>query len=80
MLWLCRRPEATALIRSLAWEPPCATGVALQQKNRTPGLTWDGAAGHISLGWVREPSLGPKRLVLRVLVSSAADGEIVSIQ
>ena len=28
LLWLWRRPVATALIRPLAWEPPCAAGAA----------------------------------------------------
>jgi len=31
LLWLWRRPGATALIRPLAWEPPYATGVALEK-------------------------------------------------
>ena len=31
LLWLWHRPEATALIQSLAWEPPCAEGVALKR-------------------------------------------------
>ena len=30
ILWLWRRPAATALIRPLAWEPPYATGAALK--------------------------------------------------
>ena len=30
MLWLWRRPAATALIRTLPWEPPYATGTALK--------------------------------------------------
>ena len=30
LLWLWRRPEATALIQPLAWEPPYALGVALK--------------------------------------------------
>ena len=30
LLWLRRRPVATALIRSLAWEPPYAMGAALK--------------------------------------------------
>ena len=29
LLWLWRRPVATAPIRSLAWEPPYAAGAAL---------------------------------------------------
>ena len=31
LLWLWRRLAATALIGSLAWEPPCATGAALKK-------------------------------------------------
>ena len=31
LLWLWRSPAATALIRSLAWEPPCAVGAALEK-------------------------------------------------
>ena len=30
LLWLWRRPAATALIRPLAWEPPHAAGAALK--------------------------------------------------
>ena len=29
LLWLWRRPGATALMRPLAWEPPYATGAAV---------------------------------------------------
>ena len=40
LLWPWRRPAATALIRPLAWEPPYATGVALEkaksQKKKEP--------------------------------------------
>ena len=32
LLWLWRRPAATALNGPLAWEPPYATGVALKDK------------------------------------------------
>ena len=31
LLWLWCRLEATAPIRPLAWEPPCAAGVALEE-------------------------------------------------
>ena len=31
-MWLWCRPAATALIQSLAWELPCAAGVALKKK------------------------------------------------
>ena len=34
LLWLWRRPAAIALIRPLAWEPPYATGVALEKAKR----------------------------------------------
>ena len=34
LLWLWRRPAATALIRPLAWEPPYAAGVALEKAKR----------------------------------------------
>ena len=30
LLWLLHRPEATAPIRPLVWEPPYAAGVALK--------------------------------------------------
>ena len=40
LLWLKCRPEATALMGPLAWEPPYAAGVALkktkQQKQKHP--------------------------------------------
>ena len=31
LLWLWGRPAAAALIRPLAWEPPCAAGAALKK-------------------------------------------------
>ena len=34
LLWLWRRPAATALIRPLAWESACATGLALRRKKK----------------------------------------------
>jgi len=34
LLWLWCRPAATALIPSLAWEPPYAEGVALEKAKR----------------------------------------------
>ena len=34
LLWLCRRPAATALIRPLAWEPPYVSGAALEKTKR----------------------------------------------
>ena len=34
LLWFWRRPAATALIGPLAWEPPYATGAALEKAKR----------------------------------------------
>ena len=34
LLWLWRRPVATALIRPLAWESPYAAGAALEKAKR----------------------------------------------
>ena len=34
LLWLWCRPAAAAPIGPLAWEPPCATGVALKRKKK----------------------------------------------
>ena len=34
LLWLWCRPEATAAIRPLAWEPPYAVGAALEKAKR----------------------------------------------
>ena len=34
LLWLWRRPVATALIRPLAWEPPYAAGAALKRQKK----------------------------------------------
>ena len=34
LLWLWQRPVAIALIRPLAWEPPHATGAALEKAKR----------------------------------------------
>ena len=34
LLWLWRRPTATALSRPLAWEPPHAVGTALEKTKK----------------------------------------------
>ena len=34
LLWLWHRPAAIAPIRSAAWEPPYATGVALRKRQK----------------------------------------------
>ena len=36
LLWLGCRPVATALIRPLAWKPPCAAGAALEKAPAEP--------------------------------------------
>ena len=33
-LWLRHKPAAAALIRPLAWEPPCAEGAAVKRKEK----------------------------------------------
>ena len=38
LLGLWCRPAATAPIRPLAWEPPCATGAALKNKRKRKKL------------------------------------------
>ena len=46
LLWLWCRPAAIAQIRPLAWEIPCATGVALKKKKKITlqiGEKWGGS-------------------------------------
>ena len=38
LLWLWRRPVATASIQHLAWEPPYAMGTALKRQETKKGL------------------------------------------
>ena len=44
LLWLWYRLAATARVRPLAWEPPCATGTALEKpkkkKKDKKGFKW----------------------------------------
>ena len=39
LLWLWRRPVATAPIRALAWELPYAVGAALKKKKKIKNIT-----------------------------------------
>ena len=39
LLWLWRRPVATALVRPLAWEPPYAAGSGPRKGNKTKTKT-----------------------------------------
>ena len=45
LLWLWHRPEATALIGPLAWEPPYATSAALKR--------------HVLCRFAARPEVGP---------------------
>ena len=40
LLWLWRRPAATASIQPLAWEPPYAVGAALKRQNKQTNKTF----------------------------------------
>ena len=40
LLWLWHRPEATAPIGPLAWEPPYAMGVALKRQKTEKKYIW----------------------------------------
>jgi len=55
LLWLWRRPAATAPIRPLAWERPCASGAALEKAKgqKQTNKQKNGNAGSVSvnLGW-----------------------------
>ena len=47
LLWLWRRPAATAPIRPLAWEPPYAAGVTLKRQKRQGKKKKDPSGGHL---------------------------------
>ena len=47
LLWMWHRPEATAPIRPLAWEPPYAIGAALKKKKKIREQIFLGFVGHI---------------------------------
>ena len=42
LLWLWRRPAATAPIRPRAWEPPYAEGAALKKSKKENGMDGQG--------------------------------------
>ena len=57
LLWLWHRPAATAPIGPLAWEPPYATGVALEKtkrpkKKKIPGADGLGRKSHSQVNTV----------------------------
>ena len=43
LLWLWRRPAATAPIRPLAWEPPCAAVAAPKRQKKKKKALWNEA-------------------------------------
>ena len=57
LLWLWRRLVATALIRSLAWEPPYAAGAALKRK-KDQKKKKKRKKNDFCLPWTRSPPLG----------------------
>ena len=61
-LWLWRRPEATAPIRPLAWEPPHAAGLALKSRKRKEGEKEVGARGGREGGRPLDVGPGPELL------------------
>ena len=60
LLRLWSRPAATASIRSLAWEPPYASGVALEKtkkkknKNKTKAWSWHRGSAEMNLTRIHE--------------------------
>ena len=62
LLWLWYRPVATAPIRLLAWEPPCATGAALEKAKRPKKKKESGVV--MSFGIGRRSGLDPLLLWL----------------
>ena len=55
LLWLWRRPTAVASIRPLAWEPPYATGVALEKdKNKQTNKQTSGVP--VMAQWLTNPT------------------------
>ena len=48
LLWLWRKPAATAPIGPLAWEPPYAAGAALKRQKTNKKQIESGAYGHFS--------------------------------
>ena len=78
LLWLWCRPVATTPIRPLAWEPPCAEGVALKRQKKTKTkrklLPPKGSSGHwrtravpclapLPTSWLLPPQPGVARWV-----------------
>ena len=57
LLWLWPRRAATALIRPLALEPPCATSAALEKTKKKPTKKKKTLLGIPTLApWVKNPT------------------------
>ena len=55
-LWLWCRPAVVALIRPLAWEPPCALGVALKSQKKKKERKKEASRKHLwkeGKSWMR---------------------------
>ena len=73
LLWLWRRPVATALIRPLAWEPPSTAGAALKSEKNPTSLRLTSALCADFPGFFPDPRKAlptrphPQRSLLRAL-------------
>ena len=59
LLWLWYRPVATALIRTLTWEPPYALGAALEKAKRQNNKNKNNKLHHLGVPvmaqWLTSP-------------------------
>ena len=78
-LWRCCRPAATALIRPLAWEPPHATGLALEKAKRPKKKKKEREIGYFAfcLREVPENSLYVSLVVIVVQIQQGKDINIL---
>ena len=67
LLWLWRRPAASAPIRPLAWEPSCAKGVALKRKKKKKKDAQLGLSLREGSSWVINVHLSSHWLLTEVI-------------